>query len=169
MKTKATLKIKKIFKKGYLPARNYKPYSKHSQEIANCFEHAIFNLTEEDLKHFSITDQEKFFSIPELKDDTLSREEIFDIIKKNISKTGLKIKPVQEGKKNAWNVAMYFSEDEIDFHFLRQEEDGFWTGKFGRKETVEKYRILPLTIQTDLLKYSLYKVFSVESPFTKEK
>lgn len=172
---KTIVKLKKIFKEGYLPSRDSSEeyafiayQDKDLAEITNCFEHACFNLTNEQLENFDKSDLENFFSLPKLKNDNLSREQIFEIVIKAIKSTSLNVGKAKETlKKNEWNVAMYFSDDDIDVHFLLQEKDGSWSGKMGKSDRVEHYSILPLKTEGVLSTYTLYKVFSIQNPFVK--
>lgn len=190
---KTYLKLNKIFRQGYLPSRggekyflcnlrkkkektfNYNPDVMHPKgdflyedyaSITNCFEHACFNLKNEQLINFNIDDLEDFFSLPELADEELSRVEMFDRVQKTIQKTGLKVKKCKEKlKENEWNVAMYVSQYNIDVHFLLQEKDGSWSGKFGQSRKVDYYSILPLKVQGVFEDYNLFKVFTIENPY----
>ena len=164
------LKLKKIFKQGYIPSRDGMEYSctssKNFAEITNCFEHACFNLKNEHLINFNIDDLEDFFSLPALANDTLTREEMFEEVKKAIQTIGLKVKKCKEElKANEWNVAMYVSQNDIDVHFLLQEKDGSWSGKFGQSRKVDCYSILPLKLQGVFEDYNLFKVFTIENPY----
>ncbi len=190
---KTYLKLNKIFRQGYLPSRggekyflcnlrkkgkktfNYNNDVMHTKGdflyedyagITNCFEHACFNLKNEHLINFNIDDLEDFFSLPELADEELSRVEMFDRIQKTIQKTGLKVKKCKEKlEENEWNVAMYVSQYNIDVHFLLQEKDGSWSGKFGQSRKVDYYSILPLKVQGVFEDYNLFKVFTIENPY----
>ena len=170
MRKQTLLKLNKIFKAGYIPSRNkkedYASKDNMFKKITNCFEHACFNLTNEQLKHFDKKDFENFFCLPNLKNTELSREEIYNIVKHSITSTGLKVKSAEEElKPNEWKVAMYFSEHEIDLHFLLQEKDGSWSGKFGELEKVDRFQILPLKIYRTHTEYTLYKVFAIVNPY----
>lgn len=162
------LKLKKIFRLGYLPNRGKEQYSfvSNSANVTNCFEHACFNLTNEQLKDFNENDLKNFFALPVLANVDLSREEMFDAVKKEIAKTGLKVKKTAENlKENEWNVAMYFSNYDIDVHFLLQEKNGGWSGKFGQSQKTDHYSFLPLKLVGVLTDYKLYKVFTIENPY----
>ena len=176
MKDTTILKLNKIFKNGYLPSRdknekyNYIAFSgKNLAKITNCFEHACFNLTNEQLENFDLSDLKNFFSLPKLSNDELSQEDMFEVVKDAIASTGLKVKKMQEQPNNkSWNVAMYFSDYDIDLHFLLQEKDGTWSGKFGESDIVDHFNILPLKIIGTNVDYHLYKVFTIENPYIKD-
>ncbi len=173
---KTILKLRKIFQEGYLPSRYDDEYifvaylDKDLAEITNCFEHACFNLTNDQLENFDKDDFENFFSMPKLQNPDLSKSETFKTIIKQIKETGLKVGEMKENpKKNEWNVAMYFSDDDIDVHFLIQEQDGHWTGKVGKSPKVDNFSILPLNVSGVFSDYTLFKVFSIENPYCASK
>ena len=171
---KAYLKLNEIFSRGYLPRRGREEYKLvkgiDTAEITNCFEHACFNLTNRQLTNFNSFDLDNFFSLPALADADMTKEEMFDGVVNAIERTGLKVKPMKDNlAKNEWNVAMYVSQYNIDVHFLLQEKDGSWSGKFGQSKKVDRYSFLPLKIEGAFEAYNLYKILTLENPYYIEK
>ena len=73
-------------------------------------------------------------------------------------------------KFNQWKVALYFEEIEFkgkkwlnDFHFLKEEQDGSWSGKMGYTKFVKEYDFLPETCDN----YCHYNTYSITNPHAK--
>ena len=155
------LKLKKLVKLGYVPSRGAESYSFVNQKSgepfylsANCFEHACFNLTNQQMQELKIgyhdaisfADHVSFFS---------SVYDIEESLTKFIRSTGLKIREINNFepiinfpallKNNEWKVALYFCKNGSfkDFHFFLQEKNGTWSSKYGFKNVLEFFDNLP--------------------------
>ena len=176
-KKRVILKLKEIVASGYLPSRGLEPYqgmTRYHQKIdqlANCFEHAIFNLTNEQFDDYEFLEREGdvFGSLSSniLVPKIVTEAEACEFVRK----TGLKMDECELNpklKENQWLVAMYFEEDPIigrDFHFIRKEKNGLWTGKRGYTDKIQKFDEMPYNIY----ELEFYKTFKVTNPFVKEK
>lgn len=163
------IKLRKIFMAGYVPSRAIKNYTAVSTKLANCLEHAIFNLEDDTLiSDFNFDDLETFANFINSPNDT--PEDISGRIFSMVDDVGLKVKrenferPIL--KKNEWLVALYFNGVK-DFHLLLKQ-DKVWTGKMGIKDKIEIFEELPKEIkQNDARfgerKYSLYGLYTIKN------
>ncbi len=176
--------ISTIFALGYVPSRGDESYLYKTKShtttasLCNCFGHACFNLTNQQLDDLNIYDSDiialQGYCGADLSIKTKS--EITKHLFKIVKDAGLIVKPCTKEsilKNNQWKVALYFDELSIynktylrDFHFLKQEKDGSWSSKIGYRPEVKKVETLPK--QYDYY-YSLYGVYSITNPNAKEK
>lgn len=176
----AILKIKDLFlKQGYLPSRknqSYEVVSPNTQKPyglgINCFGHACLNLTNEQLDSLNLSEQDAhIFDIKEysyepdeyIEKNFIKRMERFGLTAKHCKKSYV---PQNE---NEWKVALYFGYInffDTDYHFLKQEKDGRWSGKIGWKpRDVEQFDKLPKVYISPLgTRYYLYKTFIISNP-----
>ena len=176
-KRRLILKLKDIVTSGYLPSRGLEPYQgmtayhQKIDQLGNCLEHAVFNLTNSQFSEYAFLEKEgdvfgKFSTTPSLP-RIVTEAEVCEFVKR----TGLKINECElnpQLKKNQWIVAMYFEEDPIigrDFHFIRQEKDGKWTGKRGYTDRIQTFDKMPFHIYEQ----EFYKTFIVTNPYVKER
>lgn len=176
-RAKLILKIETVVKHGFLPNRGYESYkfkfegtkTEFAEEI-NCFAHAFFNFNNKQLNQLFV-EQNKIqsdllsefwrFNLKHSNTAEQNLEPLLDIVRK----TGLKVQPCgekDEVKSNEWKVAVYYDEgaikNELDFHFLRQEEDGVWTSKNADESRVEQYYELPYVFRKTYFLVGVYKV-----------
>ena len=170
---KSTIKkLSEIYKLGHLPCRGDQLYDK-TFRLANCFEHACLNLTDQEIEQYCITENDScefgnFYSITQ-KGTSLE-------IERTLKKTGLQIEKCTPDKVinfNQWKVALYFEYFYTlnrDFHFLIQEKDGSWSGKIGYTSKCHHFKNLPESVCCDKRYYNLYETFCITNPYaTKEK
>lgn len=171
-------KLQEIIKFGHVPCRGDEYYGKFGAYV-NCFEHACFNLTNQQIESLCLDDWRLGFRSPfgEFEENSIekSREEMLNFI----TQTGLKVEkafPTKILKNNQYQVALYFSKitnsDNIDdFHFLLHEKDGTWSGKSGDMSTrVEHFDALETILPRSMYsKYKLDNVFTITNPFASEK
>lgn len=179
MKIKRNLikKLRNIVSLGHVPNReleNYFYITQNNEDVCmciNCFAHACFNLSNEDIEMLGITEKHGqffgnfngFFTTP---DEGLERQ-IVDFVEK----TGLQMRPVLKHdealNRNQWKVAMYIDHMNWfgkDFHFFLQEKDGSWSHKQGYSSNVQKKE----TIGEKHQQYDYYKTFIITNPFARE-
>jgi len=172
-------KLNKLFKKGYLPSRHNVSYNgqytkgEQIENLTNCFTHACFNITNEDLKRMNITKENaSWIQIRTvLYDDFfLDEEETAKSLFSYVRETGLEVEEDNDNsilKKNEWRVALYFRYplfDNGDYHFLLQERDGSWTEKVGTSPTVSSLPSLPQKLH-GFNGYDLYKTYKITNPY----
>ncbi len=169
-KVKTSKKIHALVKNGFLPNRGKEPYSGPAIMLANCFEHACFNFTNQQLVE-NVSDEGSYLfgEISPFPTNTF-----FNQISKVIVDVGLTFKPCEINdilERNEWKVAIYFSN--FDFHFLKQEEDKSWSGKNGWVGSLELYEDLPNQIfrynaPKGDSSYKLFGLYSLKNPNAKE-
>lgn len=166
-------KLNTIYKKGYLPSRkqqSYKLYVERSgfvtfSDMINCFAHACFNLRNEHIKNYKISQKETsiFWELGPHK----TAKETFEVISEFVKQTGLNIQETTESKKvkpYQWKVAFYFEDTTKDIHFVLQEKEGVWSSKSGSIPTIKLYRELPYVINNS---YELVGVYVITNPYLK--
>jgi hypothetical protein len=170
-------KLNKVVKTGYTPSRGAESYNyvtklgTNVSSLANCFEHACFNITNLHFDSCEISKKDAFefgdFSIAAFAGAEYTKRELFHFVKK----TGLDVsscKPKSMLKNNEWMVALYFCEGDYcirDFHFMLQEKDKSWSSKLGFEPICERFEDLPNTFACD---YKLYGTYKISNPY-KEK
>lgn len=188
-KQQTILKLNKIFKKGYLPSRKdalYKAYHKTDNNelkwYANCFIHACFNLSNEQLQNFNLKEMEDLFDHIDYKKVSNSdkiKESLFSVIKK----AGLKVEKTSKNHKcnnNQWIVAYYLAIKDYnlgiknklydDYHFILKEKDGKWSEKVGVTSTVNVYNEPPQKLQRPNSQniYFLQGYYLITNPYAKK-
>ena len=178
-KKAAILKLKTIVKQGYIPSREGESYLFADQitnpavtKLANCFEHACFNLPNLKLAEFSYQETKLF----DLRDFQFqSEEQIAKNFTNLLKKCGLKVERLKKEviiKDNQWIVALYFGNNgsimNVDFHFLRQEKDGRWSSKHGWGGDVEYFDSLPTQIEHNDWIYKLYERYIITNPYAQK-
>ena len=168
-KIQATIKkLNMIYKKGYLPARETEEYSELHTGMVNCYGHACFNLSNEQLKELepSKYDLRDFFR----NFATRGARNIFSEVQNRIRQVGLKMErssPNEKIQKNQWKIAYYIQNDIFagnDLHFMIQTPNGKWTSKIGTNPTVEVFDKLPDVYHKN---YSLSGVYKITNPYVK--
>ncbi len=176
-------KIGKLFELGYVPSRGDETYyfkTKNSiltGHIFNCFAHACFNLTNQQIDDLNFYEDE-IFDLQGYNRGNLSqlqKSEVAQHFTGLIKSAGLIVEPCLEEtvlNGNQWKIALYFDEIKFgknsqlrDFHFLLQEKDGSWSGKAGYTPRVKKVDSLPKELD---YYYSFYECYSITNPFAKE-
>ena len=93
-------KLQKIIKQGHVPNRGLEPYIK-TYALANCFEHACFNLSNLQLKYGHIKECDTYdfshFRSPE-------KDETFEKFANYLKETGLNIEKCSKNKILKWSV-----------------------------------------------------------------
>lgn len=176
---KTILKLKKFFMLGYCPDRKgesysfVNPYSKMNYyKHINCFAHACFNLTNQQITENCLeqidTDSFKFL----IEDYWETDQSIFNRLASFIKKTGLKIEKCTDDEgleDNQWRVALYFCNGYFfrDFHFLLNEKDGSWSGKYGTEDVLEFFDKRPEEYVSEKFKdvYKYYGSYKITNPF----
>ena len=161
-------KIKEILMNGYCGGRGDEKYFSYGQ-YCNCFEHALLNLTNAQLKLLQLNkDAKSLFDICQ----SFPAEEAEQSMLKFLNHIGLKVeKTVDEKMKlkpNQWLVALYLFMEE-GYHFARRELNGTWTSKDGWIENCEKFATLPkiIPIENEELPYYLKGLYIITNPFVK--
>lgn len=162
-------KLNMIYKKGYMPEREKEKYSELHAEVVNCFGHACFNLSNNDLDEFKC-----YFD--ELKDffrkfEVIGIQNYFKEAKNRIQQVGLKIEQSslkEPIKKNQWKIAYYVMYDpsisSSDLHFMIQSQDGKWISKMGKHTELEVFNKLPNVFHRD---YELCGIYKITNPYIK--
>ncbi len=181
-------KLSTVYKNGYVASRGRESYRYYVDDdgnlavgdMANCFEHACFNLKNE---HFVSLDLNPYetaqgfgkyggvFNDRNMVDDDDIRDALFSIVKR----VGLEYKlcsPNTFTKSNEWKVAFYLANDPsarlgYDFHFLLQEKNGSWSGKYGwYSNRVDTFDNAPTAFKPDSgLKYILQDMYLISNPY----
>lgn len=174
-KDSTILKLRKIFKLGYIPQRRTSYYLACTYNqiptalTINCFAHACFNLTEQLLidYDFNYNDLASFAAF-----STVSRENsdaLADEFKTFVEATGLTFETCEKSEnslcQNEWKVALYYNYFNHDFHFLHQEKNGIWTCKRGLSYAINKIKTMPDIFYG----YEYYQTYKISNPNGKEK
>ena len=170
------LKLQQIFKLGYVPSRGGQSYRiaengiiKNYASIPNCFAHACFNLTNEQLARFNEADFRAFrgFVQSVFHMNNYIAKDLFDFVKE----CGLKVQR-SNGKlpkySNEWKVALYFGTERFkkDYHFLLLEKDGTWSSKIGCESEIKYFDFPPKELMCNYeYPYQLYGIFKITNPF----
>ncbi len=165
--------INKVLRLGN-PFRGTQKYIYHNHSYVNCFCHACFNFSNDDIENFLSDCPTKIYGnfFIGTGEQTIkpTKQHMVDFIKS----TGLKIEKCKKNtilKPNQYKVALFFAVSKHsphrDFHFLRQEPNGQWTGKNGfRSNKVEIFETLPKTLPyTGNNPYKLNEVFVITNPY----
>ena len=178
-KKKAILKLKDIILSGHVPARELEEYTyttSYNQKVSkmvNCFGHAVFNLTNEELEKIYFTEKEGHIFGDIWCDTFIPTEFVENQLLKIIKKTGLTIatlppviKPNEKLrlKNNQWRVTLYIDcSDKLgkDFHFFLQEKNHSWTAKQGYSDKIEHFEKLPKQYND----YDYYKSYIITNPY----
>lgn len=136
-----TAKIKNVIKTNVYPPKFNKKRWK-SVKHTNCYAYAL-DLTISDKK-------EQIFipgciSNPDVIPAIFNPNELITRLKKDLDFLGLSYREDNgELKKGEWRIAFYsfpsFHDYPINFHFVRQDEDGCWSEKKSWKAMVSKER-----------------------------
>lgn len=164
--------MNKIFERGDYAGRGNEKYTFVTSHYVNCFGHAFFNFRNKYLnkliRRYPMQLYDFFFYFKGIKyRGDKAYEKITQDMLERIKMTGLEITESDIDEKledGEWKVAYYFNFDdrEIDFHFLRQEKDGSWSGKFGKSKRVESFEQLPIIYDG---RYYLRGIFKIKNPF----
>lgn len=106
LKEQTISKLNKIIMSGHIPSRSYKTYNPRTTFVSNCFIHACFNLTDEQLYLFGENEADEIMR--HINYDKLSTdEEIKDSLFSVVKNSGLCIERVGKNhpcKDNQWVV-----------------------------------------------------------------
>lgn len=167
-------KLSKIVKMGYVPQRGFEKYTLENSLVANCFEHACFNLTNRLLATFDKHDRFAFGLGMDFPNGDVVKQRMLDFVKA----TGLEIEPCAPDidlKPNQWQVAFYLTEfcdtdfGDKDFHVLLQEKDKTWSAKEGFSNFVSNYNKLEGYLPWFPDDYILIETYAITNPYAKEK
>ena len=173
------LKLKKIFKLGYIPSRGNESYTEkeNGKSVSyyvypNCLAHACFNLTNQQIKSLDYTDREIFSSF--IKTPYYSDKYILRDILRFIKQCGLKTTKCEVSsplQHNEWKIAIYFGwrNNTKDYHFLLLEKDETWSSKWGFSITVDHFKIPPTKIEHNGYSYHLYGFYKITNPYANNK
>ena len=161
-------KLNMIYRNGYVPSRDMSKYCHKFTTVVNCFGHACFNLTDEELEKFSHNKKDllEFFR----HFGSVGIYNIFREAKNRVREVGLKIEECtvkDKMQKNQWKVACFVQNDEFagtDLHFMLQGKDGKWTSKMGTNPEVEVLDKLPKTFREN---YKLAGIYKITNPYVK--
>ena len=167
---------------GFIKGRGKEKYTRFTAKYINCLADACLGLTNGQIKEYVSWQYVDKVHCPsplgtfQEKDKNKLLEEMFKFLRK----TGLSVSPYLEGMsltQNQRRVAVYFSKayDIVDadkrflskdFHYLYQQPNGIWTGKWGFGRTVKRYKNLPETIKMQKDNpYVLYGEFVITNPY----
>lgn len=170
-------KLYMVFKDGYRPSRLLQSYYDVTVDqyfdrsrITNCLAHAFFNLTNEILRDYGFTDDDK----ETFRDWQGDAEKIFLDIEHFVSDVGLKIekcpqKTILKDPKSWLVHAYYRPEDDIwhkDFHFILDESPAgksvpFYTHRLGFRNEVMAYQGVP---EKTFFNYTYQATYTVTNP-----
>jgi len=177
-KDSAINKLNKIVKSGHIPSHSSKEYTPRTTFVSNCFIHACFNLSDEQLYHFDENEASEIMKhINYAKCST--GEEIKDSLFSIIKKSGLNIDRVGKNhicKDNQWVVAFYLSATKYslqqgvrriydDYHFMLKEKDGTWSEKKGDSPEINIMDKPPITIPNFHSQYVLQGYYLITNPY----
>ena len=164
------LKLQKLVKMGHLPSHYGQSYKDCKQfYIPNCFAHACFNLTNEQIETLTKADYNAFrgFIQSVFHADKYIAKDLMEFVKQ----CGLKVNKTNSSlpkHDNEWKVALYFGSERFkkDFHFLLLEKDGTWSAKHGETDKVTYYneapKFLDYNYEYPLKLYGIYKITNIE-------
>lgn len=172
LKKSTVLKLNLVFRGGYCADRAYEEYGGYitfgypSNCLINCLAHSCFNLTDKIMKQYRFAGNEmdsfKFFPNINFRDPEKDSRVLFDFVES----TGLIVEnsSLDEviDQPNQWKVALYFSDEIKDFHFLKEEKDGRWTSKWGSLKEIEVFDE-PQEILHD--SYGLFAFKKITNPY----
>lgn len=163
-KTKILKNIKNVFKNGYVPSRGAEKYTRQTCDNVNCLEHACFNFSNQqilDCEMNTYTAFQMFGKFCMDGNNESNAEEMLNFI----TDAGIVINQGYQPhlKDGQWRVALYFNDEDGDFHFLLQEKDGSWSGKVGFTIRTQQFDDLPETIGR-ISKYYLYNTYTFSNP-----
>ena len=149
---------------GCIHSRKLQLYTNETARLVNCFEDSVYSLTNAQIQisGLDIRDKKSFKSF-----SPFSKESCVDDMKYFIKQTGLKIEECDCADKLdilERKIAIYFEEDSIDFHCLREEKtksgQTVWLGKCGFKPIVQE----ETELKTDMGGMQLYGCYKVTNP-----
>ena len=161
-------KLNTIYKKGYIPSRESSEYNQLYTKTINCFAHACFNLSNDDLQKLNPYKSElhDFFR----NFGSCGVYNYFKVATEKMRQVGLSVQKSslsESIQKNQWKIAYYIMNDEFsgtDIHFMIQGQDGKWTSKVGSTSKIEVYDKLPDYYHND---YSLIGIYKITNPYIK--
>lgn len=144
--------------------------------LVNCFEHACFNLTNEQIISLGLNEFKYSFVNPFGGFDDSSALTAKEEMVEFLQQTGLEVEDEKTPKilkENQYRVALYFSEGFTksnrgkDFHLLVQEADGSWSGKRGSdSDIVDHFDKLEESLPHDISnRYILDSVMVITNPY----
>ena len=173
--------LAEFVQKGILKCRGKEKYSRYIAKYVNCLAHACFALTNAQVKEYVCRQYVDNIHCPTPfatfagKGTSGKLDEIFEFLQQ----TGLKISS-SNGEEilaaNQCRIAIYFAKacdhpdpdkkwQSTDFHFLRQESDGSWTGKAGISRKVKRYKSLPQALPLEKENpYVLHSLYILTNP-----
>ena len=162
-------KLNMIYKRGYIPKRESMKYSYYHACAVNCFGHACFNLSNNDLKKLEpyLLELHDYF-----RDFSSTKHSFIEEAKNRITNVGLKVEKSSLSEtiqKNQWKIAYYVKNDEFtgrDLHFMIQGKDGSWLSKIGSNSEIEIFKNLPNEFRD---KYYLSGIYKITNPYVKIK
>lgn len=187
-------KLNTVFKNGYVASRGGQTYRYFIDDdttlkvgkLANCFEHACFNLKNEHFESLDITPSEasqtfgRYGGLFNYRlmldgDHLIDEDEIKDALFSIIKNVGLEYRlclPSSLTKSNEWKVAFYLADDPEsrsghDFHFLLNEKNNTWSSKEGwSTDKLQIFKDFPgELISSHGLDYKLENVYIITNPF----
>ena len=173
-------KLKQIVTSGHIPSRFHKNYDFNSAFISNCFIHACFNLTDEQLQYF---DENKLCEIKKHINHYSTDEEIKESLFSVVKATGLKIVRTNENhpcNNNQWIVAFYLGAIRYslelgvrpvyeDYHFMLKERDGGWSEKCGTLSEINITENPPISYESNGNVYILQGYYLITNPYAEFK
>lgn len=168
-------KLNRIFSLGYVPSRENQSYKykinrgMRTGDLINCFAHACFNLTNNQIKKFKISFEEaNAFWHYYISEKGVDRNYITSITE-FIESTGLSINVCRQNAKmnyNQWKIAYYYNNEILDFHFMLQEKDGKWSSKLGSSRNLEYFEEVPKEYHKD---YKLKGFYAITNSIMRER
>lgn len=146
MNTEHTIaKLKQIVQSGEGTTRRFQRYSRRASKFVNCLFHAIFNLTNKQIKKLDLDEKDKKLFQGFFKNGDTAQA-IADI-KNFVEQTGLLFEKCDYDdrmEKGSSKIALYLCDDlwKRDFHLFREEKNSrgnvVWTSKVGFTKKTKK-------------------------------
>ncbi len=158
------LKLYRVVRMGYTNYRRFQPYTPEIARFGNCYFDSVYSLTNGQIKlsGLDLKDRKSFKNF-----SSFSKESCVDDMRYFARQTGLRIEECDYSAQLdilERKIALYFEEDSLDFHCLREEKtktgQTIWLGKCGFSPEVQKKREL----KTDMGGMKLYGCYKVTNP-----
>ena len=106
------------------------------------------------------------FKYEELTKDSLLTDFFNDLDFLNITKFESSIE--EKCENNGYKIAIYIDENQTDYHFLRQNIDGEWSGKWGYFSLPNLEKPNPIIISPGRECFELVKTYEIVKPTIKK-
>jgi hypothetical protein len=171
-------KLKKIITSGHTPSRSHNTYGIIPSFSSNCFIHACFNLTDEQLQSFNGNEMfeiMKHINGSKPSTDKEIKNNLFSVVKA----TGLNIESTEKDyscNNNQWVVAFYLGARKYslepgkrpvyeDYHFMLKEKSGEWSEKQGTSTEINIIDNPPISYKSNENVYLLQGFYLITNPY----